>query len=288
MITIFTGAPGAGKSSLSALFLKRIYKEEGRKLQKLSAARIDEINKTRRYPLTPPPLPPIYSDFKVKIPAGYKKHYEPYYINGYYMGLANERLKTQFLPPYAKVFLGESQRYYNSRKSGNFPDFVSRFYEMHRHYGLDLYLDVQRVRLIDPNIRELCRNFIEVQGMEHTRDKLGRIIHTVWRCREFSNWQAYEDYLNTGAVTYKETSYENDGNIFDCYDSFSFFENYLPEDVPGKDISYLKHLTRAEARFIGADNAEFYKGGEPAAYRKAPEAPKIKDKTNAEQKQQSV
>ena len=103
MITIFTGAPGAGKSSLSALFLKRIYKEEGRKLQKLSAARIDEINKTRRYPLTPPPLPPIYSDFKVKIPAGYKKHYEPYYINGYYMGLANERLKTQFLPPYAKV-----------------------------------------------------------------------------------------------------------------------------------------------------------------------------------------
>ena len=288
MITIFTGAPGAGKSSLSALFLKRLYKKEGRKLQKLSAARIDEINKTRRYPLTPPPLPPIYSDFKVKIPAGYKKHYEPYYINGYYMGLSNERLKTQFLPPYAKVFLGESQRYYNSRKSGNFPDFVSRFYEMHRHYGLDLYLDVQRVRLIDPNIRELCRRFIEVQGMEHTRDKLRRIIHTVWRCREFSNWQAYEDYLNTGAVTYKETTYENDGNIFDCYDSFSFFENYLPEDVPGKDISYLKHLTRAEARFIGADKAEFYKGGEPAAYRKAPEAPKIKDKTNAEQKQQSV
>lgn len=257
-------------------------------MQKLSAARIDEINKTRRHPLTPPPLPPIYSDFKVKIPAGYKKHYEPYYINGYYMGLANERLKTQFLPPYAKVFLGESQRYYNSRKSGNFPDFVSRFYEMHRHYGLDLYLDVQRVRLIDPNIRELCRCFIEVQGMEHTRDKLRRIIHTVWRCREFSNWQAYEDYLNTGAVTYKETTYENDGNIFDCYDSFSFFENYLPEDVPGKDISYLKHLTRAEARFIGADKAEFYKSGEPAAYRKAPEAPKIKDKTNAEQKQQSV
>lgn len=140
MITIFTGAPGAGKSSLSALFLRRIYKEEGRKLQKLSAARIDEINKTRRYPLTPPAKPPIYSDFKVKIPAGYKKHYEPYYINGYYMGLSNERLKTQFLPPYAKVFLGESQRYYNSRKSGNFPDFVSRFYEMHRHYGLDLYL----------------------------------------------------------------------------------------------------------------------------------------------------
>ena len=285
MITIISGAPGAGKSSLNAYFLDRTYKEEGQTLLKRSVAKIEEINKTRRHPLTPPSLPPIYSDFRVKIPAGYKKYYEPYYINGYYMGLANERLKTQFLPPYAKVFLGESQRYYNSRKSGNFPDFVSRFYEMHRHYGLDLYLDVQRVRLIDPNIRELCRHFIEVQYMEHVRDELGRIIHTVWHCREFSNWLDFEDYLNIGAVTYCETAYEYDGNIFACYDSFGFFENYLPEDVAGNDICYLKHLTRAEARFIGDDIAEFYKVGEPVAYRKAPEAPKIKDKNNAEQKQ---
>ena len=285
MITIISGAPGAGKSSLNAYFLDRTYKEEGRTLLKRSVAKIEEINKTRRNPLTPPSLPPIYSDFRVKIPAGYKKYYEPYYINGYYMGLANERLKTQFLPPYAKVFLSEAQRYYNSRKSGNFPDFVSRFYEMHRHFGLDLYLDVQRVRLIDPNIRELCRHFIEVQFMEHTRDKLGRIVHTVWHCREFDNWLAFEDYLNTGAATYKETTYTYDGNIFDCYDSFGFFENYLPEDVAGKDISYLKHLTRTEARFIGADNAEFYKGGEPAGYRKAQESSNKKDKDNAEQKQ---
>lgn len=285
MLTIISGVPGAGKSSLNAYFLYSTYREEGRTLLKRCRAKIEELNKTRLHPLTLPAQPPIYSDFKVKFPAGYKKWYEPYFINGYYMGLSNERLKTQFLPPYAKVFLGESQRYYNSRKSGSFPDFVSRFYEMHRHFGLDIYLDVQRVRLIDPNIRELCRRFIEVQGMEHTRDKLGRITRTVWHCREFGNWIDFEDYLNTGADTYKETTYSYDGNIFDCYDSFSFFENYLPEDVAGNDICYLKHLSRAEARFIGADKAEFYKSGEPVAYRTATEKPKAKDKKNAEQKQ---
>ncbi len=285
MLTIISGVPGAGKSSLNAYFLYSTYREEGITLLKRCRAKIEELNKTRLHPLTLPAQPPIYSDFKVKFPAGYKKWYEPYFVNGYYMGLSNERLKTQFLPPYAKVFLGESQRYYNSRKSGSFPDFVSRFYEMHRHFGLDIYLDVQRVRLIDPNIRELCRRFIEVQGMEHTRDKLGRITRTVWHCREFGNWIDFEDYLNTGADTYKETTYSYDGNIFDCYDSFSFFENYLPEDVAGNDICYLKHLSRAEARFIGADKAEFYKSGEPVAYRTATEKPKAKDKKNAEQKQ---
>ena len=285
MITIFSGAPGAGKSSLNAYFLYSTYREEGRTLLKRCRAKIEELNKTRLHPPTLPEQTPICSDVKVKFPAGYKKWYEPYFVNGYYMGLSNERLKTQFLPPYAKIFLGESQRYYNSRKSGSFPDFVSRFYEMHRHFGLDIYLDVQRVRLIDPNIRELCRHFIEVQGMEHTRDQLGRITRTVWHCREFGNWIDFEDYLNTGADTYKETTYSYVGNIFDCYDSFSFFENYLPEDVAGNDICYLKHLSRAEARYIGADKAEFYKGGEPVGYRTAPEKPKAKDKKNAEQKQ---
>ena len=274
MITIISGAPGAGKSSLNTYFLWKTYTSDGRALLKKSAARIEEINKTRRHPLTPPAQPPIYSDFAVKFHVGYEKWYEPYYINGYYMGLSNERLRTQYLPPDSAVFLSEAQRYYNSRKSGNFPDFVSRFYEMNRHYGLQLYLDVQRVRLIDANIRELCKHFIEVQGMEHVRDELGSIVRSEWHCREFGDWVSFEDYLNTGAATYNETVYAYEGNIFDCYDSFGFFENYLPDDVDGKDILYLKHLTRTEAGNVGDDIADFYRRGEPAAYRKAPEQDK--------------
>ena len=276
MLHIISGAPGAGKSSLNAYFLQLAYREEGAELLKRSAARIEEFNKSRLYPLTPPDKPPIYSDFKVKFAIGYKKHFEPYYINGYYMGLANERMRTLFIPPHAKVFLGEAQRYYNSRKSSTFPDFVSRFYEMNRHYGLDVYLDVQRVRLIDANIREICRHFIEVQSMEHERDELQRIVRSTWHCREFDNWLDFEDYLNTGAVTYKETEYTYEGNIFELYDSFGFAENYLPKDEAGNDISYLNHMAPSEVMAKGDDVAEFYRSGEPAGYRSASEANKKK------------
>ena len=276
MLHIISGAPGAGKSSLNAYFLQHAYREEGAELLKRSAARIEEFNKSRLYPLTPPAKPPIYSDFKVKFIIGYKKYFEPYYINGYYMGLANERMRTLFLPPYAKVFLGEAQRYYNSRRSSTFPDFVSRFYEMNRHYGLDVYLDVQRVRLIDANVREICRHFIEVQDMMHEYDELERIVRSTWHCREFGNWIDIEDYLNTGAVTYKETEYSYEGNIFELYDSFSFAENYLPKDDAGNDIAYLKHMAPPEAMAKGGDAAEFYRRGEPAGYRSASETGKKK------------
>lgn len=287
MLHIISGAPGAGKSSLNAYFLQRVYREEGQALLRRSRDRIEEVNEMRLHPLTPPDKPPIYSDFKVKFIIGYKKYFEPYYINGYYMGLANDRMRTLYLPPYSKVFLGEAQRYYNSRRSSTFPDFVSRFYEMSRHYGLDVYLDVQRVMLIDSNLREICRHFIDVQGMTHEYDALGRIVQSKWHCREFDNWLDFEDHLSTGAVTYRETEYTHDGDIFELYDSFSFAENYLPADAAGSDINYLEHISYAEALAAGGDNAEFYRRGEPAGYRKAESATKkgeAKKKENDEGK----
>lgn len=266
MITILSGAPGAGKSSLATYFLKQTYFEQGRTLLESCASKILELNKNRINALTLPDNPPIFSDYKVKFLVGYDEFFEPYYINGYYFGLANERMSTQFLPPYSKVFLGEAQRYYNSRQSANFPDFVSRLYEMHRHYHMDIYMDVQRVMLIDPNIRALCRHFIEVQGMHNILNDVGDIIKTVWQCREFPNWTAYESYLNTGAETYINTAYTHDGNIFDCFDSFGYFDSFLPKE--GRDFNYLKFLSRSELSKLPDSMAQFYKSGEPDGYRK--------------------
>ncbi len=266
MITIISGAPGAGKSSLNTYFLKQAYFEHGRTMLESCTSKIAELNKTRLNPLTPPDKPPIFSDYKVKFRVGYEEFFEPYYINGYYLGLANDRMATQFLPPYSKVFLGEAQRYYNSRQSANFPDFVSRLYEMHRHYHLDIFMDVQRVMLIDPNIRALCRHFIEVQGMENTLNDVGEIIKTVWHCREFPNWTAYENYLNTGAETYTNTAYTHEGNIFHCFDSFGYFDMFLPKE--GQDFNYLNFVNRAELAKLPDDKAQFYKSGEPEGYRK--------------------
>lgn len=262
MITIIFGAPGSGKSSLATCFLRQVYRREGVHRLRRAQARIAAENTARGKRLSVPEKPPIFANFQVKFKVGYEKWFEPYFVNGYYLGLPNESMETQFIPPHSAVFLGEAQRYFNSRRSGNFPDWVSRFYEMHRHYAVDFWMDVQRPVLIDANIREICRNFIEVREMVHERDENERIVHTTFRCRTFENWGAVENYLSTGEG-FAERNYENDGNIFHAFNSYSYFGEFLPPE--GKDFKMLPFLAKGQ-RAAGAD-AEFYNTSQPKGYR---------------------
>lgn len=281
MITIIFGAPGAGKSSLNTYFLKQTYRTQGRALLHYARARIEAQNSTRATPLIVPDKPPIFANYAVKFKTGYEKSFEPYFINGYYLGLPNDRMPTQYIPPGSKIFLSEAQRYYNSRKSQTLPDWVSRFYEMHRHYGIDVYLDVQRANLIDLNIKEICKQFIEVQGMKHETDYAGRILRSTFICREFENWRNVEQYLESGAETYRKTTYINEGNIFRCFNSYSYFEEYLPDE--SKAFNYLPFVSRAEQKNITPDNEAFYRMSEPTEYRTQAKAQKTKPEK--EQKQ---
>lgn len=275
MLHIIFGAPGAGKSSLEAYFLKQVYLTEGRLLLKQTLERIIVLNESREKNLTLPDKPPIFADFSIKLHVGYKKYFEPYYINGYYFGLSNEKMPTMYIPPFSKIFLGEAQRYYDSRQSATFPEFVSRAFEMHRHYGLDIYMDVQRVGLIDKNIRELCRHFIEVLSMQHEFDDMGRIVKTTFKCREFSNWPDVNEYLNSGSNnTYTETEYVNDGNIFECFNSYTYFENFLPPE--GKDFQYLDYVSPNATKQYTGEIAEFYNRNEPKEYRSGKTSEKTK------------
>jgi hypothetical protein len=287
MLHIIFGAPGSGKSSLEAYFLKQVYLTQGRLLYQKTIQRIQEINATREHKLTLPENPPIYSDFAFKLHVGYKKYFEPYYINGYYFGLQNDKMPTMYLPPYSNIFLGEAQRYYDSRQSATFPEFVSRAFEMHRHYRLDIYMDVQRVGLIDRNIRELCRHFIEVVEMRHELDDMGRIVQTVFKCREFGNWTGVNEYLNTGATTtFTETEYINHGNIFECFNSYTYFENYLPPD--GKDFNYLSFIPTSEKKKLTGDLASFYNTSEPKEFRSGKNESTKNDRTNRGTQQQNI
>lgn len=243
-----------GKSALNTYFLKQAYSTQGDVLLKKLNEKLDEQSRELKRAFNRPNKPPLFADFKAKIKVGYEKIYEPYFANGYYIGLPNEKLNVMHLPPYSKVFLSEAQRYYDSRKSAQFPSFISRFFEMHRHYGIDIYLDVQRPNLIDLNIKALCRSFIEVQGMQHIRDDNGQIIKTIFNCREFGNWTACEKYIG-GDVdgNFTEKTYINDGNIFDCYDSHTYFKEFLPPQ--GKNFDYFN------------DNTSFNNFIEPPEYR---------------------
>lgn len=262
MITIITGKPGVGKTALNTYFCELTYQNERETLLKSCRAKIEALNETHLIPLTFPDKPPIFTNYEVKFHVGYKKYFEPYYINPYYLGLANDKLTSQNVPPFSRLFISEAQRYYNSRKSTTLPDWVSRWYEMHRHFNIDVYLDVQRGKLIDLNIRELCKRFIEVQAMDHIKDGSGWISKTIWRCREFDNMQDYDDYINGDGSAYRETTYIYEGNIFECYNSTSCEAEFVPAE--GADFHYLPYQKNSD----DDENAIFYDTTEPEAYRK--------------------
>ena len=140
-------------------------------------------------------------------------------------------------------------------------------------------MDVQRPGLIDANLREICKNFIEVRGMEHEKDSAGRIVHTKFRCRKFGDWTAVEQYLKTGEGAFEEVSFDNDGDIFRAFDSYSYFGEFLPKD--GQDFKLLPFL--GQERSKSAADAVFYGNAEPAAYR-GMKPPAQKDGKNKEKK----
>lgn len=273
MIHIIFGAPGAGKTSLNAYFLKSTYRSEGRRLLDYTRNRISEINADRRTPLTLPAKPPIFSDFKVRFLDGYDTYYEPYYLNGFYFGLANDMMATQFIPPGSRIFLSEGQKYFDSRQNTTFPRWVSSAFEMHRHYGIDIWIDVQRPKLIDLNIRALCKHFIEVRGMVNDESATGCITKNTWLCREFDCSLSVEQYLETGEGEYRENSYVHEGNIFDVFDSAGHFKDFLPSD--GKDFTYLPFLGDSAPP---KEYEAFYSLSEPKEYRTKPTVKK-KDET---------
>lgn len=270
MITIIFGAPGSGKSSLMTHFLSEIYYRDGKKKLRQAQEKIEAINEEREHPLSLPESLPIYANYKVSLHVNYKKNWEPFYINGYYIGLANDRMDTLFTPPYSVIFLDEAQRYFNSRKSASTPDWVSRYAEMHRHYHLDLYLCAQRPILIDANVREICKEFYEAREMEHVRSASGYIEKTIFRVRKFGAWGEVEQYLETGAKTYQEKTITHEGDIFSSFDSFSYFSEFLPPDRDGAAFKYLPQRGASE------EDLKFYRNSEPDEYRSAAKPKKEK------------
>lgn len=264
MITVITGKPGSGKTSLLTAFLANERKNNGRKLLHDCTRAVLELNTQRKAPLTLPEQTPLYTDFAVKIPIGYKKYFKPYFISGFFIGLQNEFIPALLQePPYSKIFLSEVQRYLDSRKKA-LPDWVSRMYEQHRHFHFEFFLELQRVMLIDKNIRDLAERFIEVQELEHEYDSCDNIIKSTWHCIEFESTQAYEQYLTCGEATYRTTEYSYTGNIFKCYNSYERSSEFVPDE--GKDFNYRKHLSSDEIKNLPSSEAVFYNSTAPKEY----------------------
>ena len=240
MITIVFGKPRAGKTAFMVADAVRYmnYSQDIYDLQQSCISQVHSFNdEEKRFSI--PEWAPVYSNFRISVPCGSLAPVESYYIDGFHMGFENPDVDIMPVLPSARIYLSEAQRYYNSRRSKDLPDWISRFYEEHGHFGLNIMLDVQRPGLIDVNIRELCECFIEVQGMKNKYDNRGNIIRSTFIVRVFPDWKCVDKYISTGDACYQEQKVVFNGCVFDFYRSMCYYNEFIPTS---EDFSTIRHL----------------------------------------------
>ena len=218
MITIITGIPGAGKTSL----LAKIAVENmlnGRERYNACRREFSLLNSTGCNLNLPNQKHLVFSDFPVR----FGRRCQTYDIDGYRIGFLSPLFKNPaYIPPYSIILLDEAQRYYDSRMSRSLREEVYRWYQLHRHDDLDVYLTCQRLGNIDINIRAIAERFIVVDNTELKKDDFGIIRKIIWYYHEFVSGDIAEKYQ----LEKDRSEFGRLGrDIFDCFD-FDIFRCY--------------------------------------------------------------
>lgn len=266
MITIICGKPRVGKTALNTCFARWEMQINGNKRLQRCVAALNTLSEEYGNKLVAPSIAPIYTNYDARFNIGYRKSIEPFRVNPFYLGLSNANVPIQYIAPYGELHITEGQRYWDSRESSTLPDHVSRWFETHGHFHLDIYIDVQRAKLIDKNIRALAKKIIEVQKMVHVKDVYGRILRTIWYCKEFKSSGDYETYEDGGYAPYVTTRYINEGNIFDSYNSRSCESDFVPRD--GNNFTYPKQLSGGDIQALPDNERMFYMTEMPKWFRR--------------------
>ncbi len=242
MITLVFGLPRVGKSayltSLATNFMieRDIYQEDIMNCKRFT----NQLN-SQGWDFHSPPDHLCFADFKISTCGFGIAKKQSYWCSAYYLGLPNYKHPTILLPPYARIILDESQKYFNSRMSAKFEDFISRFYELHGHMHYDIYLACQRAKLIDLNIREIVGRFVEITKLDIKKDKDGNIRKMTWHCNEFYSNARVEQYLQTSDSKFieKKTTQTVNFDVFKFYDSHFFLPLFFNGRTPEKSNYFL-------------------------------------------------
>ena len=228
MITIVFAEPGRGKTAYltcnAATFLNR--GPISQELYESTCAYVESLN-AEGFNYSLPDHAPVYTNYRVGVSSGWNEITESYYVDGFHLGFPNKYLPVFNVYPGSKIFLSEAQRYYNSRMSTYFPEWVSRWFEEHRHFDLDIWLDVQRPALIDINIRDIAERFVQILQVRLQRCETAADRH--WQT--VFDTVVYNSYADVESGNGTPTTEVLDFNVFEYYESQSYFRSFLPSAV---------------------------------------------------------
>ena len=222
MITIVFGIPGVGKTCyLTAEAVKYLNNStDCLDLLLKTELQVNELRCTGLN-LSLPKHAPVYTNYDLRVDVGREKICS-YYIDGFHLGFDNPDVDIMPVYPGSKIFLSEAQRYYNSRNR-QLPDWVSRFYEEHRHFGLDIFLDCQRPDLIDANIREIAGEFIEMLKTEVIAGQ------TIFHYRRYTSWSELEKCREGLRILPEIETKVIPFVVFDYFKSCCYFNEFVPK-----------------------------------------------------------
>ena len=214
-ITVIGGVVGAGKTSLGVAFgIDNMHGATAREAVRNSRAMINSMN-AYGYNLTLPQRHLVFADFGIDYRSPDCGRRRSYDVDGYKLGFYTDKYLPQFLPQ-------------------QFADNISRFWEQLRKFRLTAILIVQRVGLIDRNIRELARIII-VENLRFKFNKYGEIEQCIWYFKEWETYQQYE-----AGERGKRVTYIFQGNIFKYYNSYEGDLLYM-QGLENNDFEYHVH-----------------------------------------------
>lgn len=222
MIRIISGNPGAGKTLLAMHFMSIDTSINGYDNYLKSCNQIKTFNDCGYAFDYPKQKHVTYFNGQARISVMGKPVKNPYSFNPWKMALPTRKNDVHLFFPCSKIYIDEAQRFYNSRLFQKFPTAVSRFFELHRQWDLDITLIAQRAGLIDLNIRELAEELIYVEDLNTEVGTLGNLIKATWRVRKFTNNADLEHYLDGHKELGQEEIIESTENLFKFYDTKFF------------------------------------------------------------------
>lgn len=228
MITVITGKIRAGKTSfMTAKAIENAQDPEKRGRMLLEVSKLRQ----RGYAVTEAKHA-LYANYNIK----YDNHrgivFEAVKIDPrrLLIGDKDKKNKPAFVRPYSTIAISEAQTYFNARTFQKFTPEQARFFQTSGHFGVDIMLDTQDIETLDKTIRGLC-DIYEIKERRIFNDR-GREVQKA-EPRDVSKIVFYYDYYQNQNGAPKPGSYTIDFNVYECYNSFENYNDYLPENKIG-------------------------------------------------------